>query len=172
MKITKSYQRITNKTKPTEEKQKILSVGEVWYLTGHLQMRYTVLHTTNILKNFTKESDLRLLLDTGVKILQAQVETLEKLMREYSIPMPPRPPFDVKSIANIELMSDRHIFRTIFRGIQSFIPVHAQAFTGSTDPTIREHFKKFLIEEIELYDGFIEYGKIKGYEVVPPRYKN
>lgn len=172
MKITKLNQVLSKKAKPGIKKKKSLSVGEVWYLNRHLQMRYEILQTTNILKNFTTELDFRLILDSGVKILKAQIAVLEKLMQEYSIPLPPRYPLDVKSIAGAEMISDRYIFRTIFRGIQSFLPVHAEAFKGTTDPTLRGHFKKFLIEEIELYDGFIEYGKIKGYEVVPPRYKN
>ena len=171
MKITSIYQKIFDMLKSTEEKQKDLSVGEVSHLSTHLTIRYGILETTNVLKNFTKDGDLRLIIDIGVKVIEGQVTILEKLMKEYSVYMPSRPPFDVKTSANIELISDRHIFRIVFRGIQSMIPFHAQAYTESTNSALREQFKSFLIEEIELFDGLREYGKIKGYEFVPPRYK-
>lgn len=171
MKLTSLYQKIFNTTKSTREKQKDISVAEAGHLSSHLSVRYSVLENTNILKNFTKDKDLRVLLDTGVRVLQAQVDILEKMMREYSVIMPARPPLDINVPGNLEPITDRHIYRIIFRGIQSMIPFHAQAYTESTDSVLREQFKIFLFEEIELFDGFMEYGKIKGYQMVPPRYK-
>ncbi len=171
MTIASMLEKLTDITKSAEEKQKEISVSEVFHLNGHLQMRYDVLETTNILKNFSKSPDLSLILEHGVKVLQKQVDTLEKLMSDYKVALPPRPVFDANTATNIQFFTDRYIFRRIFRGIQSFIPIHATAFIQSTNPKIREEFKKFLNQEIELYDKFVEYGKIKGFEEVPPRYK-
>lgn len=171
MTITSFVQKMADFTKSAEEKQKIITVSEVWHLNNHLQMRYDVLETTHILKNYTASQDLVFILEQGVKVLQNQVEMLEALMGEYQIPLPLRPAFDSNSTANIEIVTDRYIFRRVFKGIQSFIPIHATAFTQSTDPRIREIFKSFLYQEIELYDKFMEYGKIKGFDYVPPRYR-
>lgn len=171
MTLVSLIQQISDITKSADEKQKEISVSEVWHLDGHLQMRYDVLETTKILKNYAQSTDLQIILNLGIKTLQSQVEVLEKLMDSYMIPLSPRPPFDDKSTANIEFFTDRFIFRKIFQGIQSFIPIHATAFTQSTNPAIREYFKGFLFEEIKLYDKFIEYGKIKGFEDIPPQYR-
>lgn len=171
MTIAGLLQQISDITKSADEKQKEISVSEVWHLNGHLQMRYEVLETTRILKNYAQSPDLQIVLNLGLKTLQNQVDTLEKLMDSYMIPLPPRPPFADVSTANVEFFTERFIFRKIFQGIQSFIPIHATAFTQSTNPALREHFKDFLFEEIKLYDKFIEYGKIKGFEDIPPRYR-
>ena len=77
----------------------------------------------------------------------------------------------LKTTANIEMITDRYIFRRISRGIQGMIHVHAMAFTQSSMPTLREQFKIFLLQEFELYDKFIEYGEIKVFLKTPPRYR-
>ncbi|MFA7467675.1 MAG: hypothetical protein WCY82_05350 [Desulfotomaculaceae bacterium] len=82
-----------------------------------------------------------------------------------------RPPKQVKTTSNMEVVTDRFIFRRILRGIQAFLPTHMMAFLHSTSPKIRELFMSFLIEEMKVYDKFMEYGKIKGYEISPPVYK-
>lgn len=171
MKLPTLYQKISEIGKEPSQKQQEISVSEVWHLHGHLIMRYDVLETTNIIGNYAQSPDLKLLLSKGTTVLEAQVKTLETLMKEYDIPLPERPPYGSKSTANVEIINDRYIFRRIYRGIQSFIPIHAGAFTQSTLPKIREQFKTFLMEEIELFNMLVEYGKIKGFEEVPPKYR-
>jgi len=92
-------------------------------------------------------------------------------MMTYGIPLPTRPPKLLQATVNIEAITDRYIFRRIFRGIQSFLPTHTMALMHSTSPKIRELFLNFLIQELKLYDKFIEYGKFKSYEIKPPVYK-
>ncbi len=172
MKITKWYHKAGNIGKAVVQKQKEISVSEVWHIQGHLSMRYKVLENTNILKNFAQDPDLNVILDQGVKVLQEQIKTLDGMMKEYGIPFPIKPPYESKSNADIEIFTDRYIFRRILMGIQSFIPIHATAFTQSTLPEIREQFKSFLLQEIDLFDKLVEYGKLKGFEVMPPKYRN
>lgn len=170
MKTLDIYQRIGEINKSTRDKQTEISVSEVWHLYNHLTMRYNVMETTNILRNFARSKDLITILDFGTKVLQSQIGILEKILKEYGIPLPIRPPFDSKSTTITEAITDRYIFRRIFRGIQSFIPYHAFAFIHSTSPKLREKFKTFLIAELDVYDKYIEYGKLKGFELVPPMY--
>ncbi|MDD4402319.1 MAG: DUF3231 family protein, partial [Desulfitobacteriaceae bacterium] len=148
-----------------------ITVAEVWHLYKHLIMRYKVLETTKTLKNYVKFSDFKVVIRIGIKGLQEQVDLIENLMNEYGIPLPERPPVDFRSVSILEIITDRYIFRRIFRGIQFFIPFHASAYIQSTTPKLREFFKKMLIEEISIYDKFVEYGKTRGFEYVPPIYK-
>ena len=92
-------------------------------------------------------------------------------MMEYGIPLPIRPPKQTQTTAHFEDITDRYIYRRILRGIQAFLPTHMTAFIHSTSPKIRGLFISFLVEEMKIYDKFIEYGKVKGYEVSPPKYK-
>lgn len=171
MKTMALYQRISELGKSTRDKQAEITVAEVWHLHRHLTMRYDVLETTNILHSFVKSKDLKLIMGKGKGILLDQIRGLEKLVKEYGIILPVRPPADSKSFSKIEIINDRYVFRRIFRGIQSFIENHAAAYIHSTSPKLREHFKKFLFKELELYDLLMEYGKQKGFLFVPPMYR-
>jgi spore coat protein CotF len=171
MKIPKNIQIIKELGMPTQEKQTTVNVSEVFHLWSHLLQRYNILFTTNILAVYAKDDDLKLILSIGKKTLDKNITVLEKKMMEYAIPLPERPPEQAQTTVRLELITDRYIFRRILRGIQSALPTHTMAFIHSTSPKIRELFMSFLIEEMKLYDKFLEYGQIKGYQVKPPRYK-
>lgn len=172
MKLSKHIQKIKESDMTTSEKQQVINVSEVFHLWNHLVQRYNIIYTTNILLNFTKDDDLKLILNIGSKALNKHITVLEKEMMEYGIPLPIRPPKETQATAKLEEMTDRFIFRRILRGIQSFLPTHTMAFLHCTSPKIRELFMTFLFEEMKLYDKLMEYGKLKGYLVTPPAYKS
>lgn len=171
MKILKHISKLTEMGMTTKDKQRSINVSEVFHLWNHLVQRYNVIHITNVLEHFAKDEDLKLILIMGRKTLDKHVTTLEKEMNSYGIPLPVRPPKHLQTTASLEVLSDRHIYRRILRGVQSFLPTHTMAFIHSTSPKIRDLFMTLLIEEMKLYDKFLEYGKIKGYELRPPMYK-
>lgn len=155
----------------TGEKQREINVNEVFHLWNHLVQRYNIIHLTNYMESFASDVDLKLVLAIGKKTLSEHVSKLEKEMMSYGIPLPTRPPKQTNPINNIEAITDRFIFRRVLRGIQNFLPTHLSAYIHSTSPDIRELFLSFLIQELKLYDKFVEYGKIKSYEIKPPAYK-
>lgn len=171
MKITKTIQEITESGMTTKDKQQIINVSEVFHLWNHLVQRYNVIYVTDTLEKMAQDDDLKLILNVGKKKLGDNIDELEKELVAYGIPLPNRPPKQSQTITHLESISDRYIFRRIFRGIQSFIPTHTMAVVHSTSPKIREMFMSFLIEEMKIYDKFVEYGKMKGYEIIPPKYR-
>lgn len=171
MKILEQFQKIAELGMSTKDKQSNINVSEVFHLWNHLVQRYNVIYLTETFEMFAKDADLKAVLNAGKKALNTHVTVLEKEMITYGIPLPVRPPKQTQATANLEEISDRHIFRRILRGIQSFLPTHTAAFVHSTSPKIRELFMSFLIEEMKLYDRFMEYGKMKAYEIMPPAYK-
>jgi len=164
-------QQLKDLGKSADEKQKEITVVEVWHLYKHLSMRYEVLETTQLLKNFVKLKDFQVVVNQGNKSLQEQIALLENFINEHGIPLPERPPIDSKTESKLEIVTDRYIFRRIFRGIQSFIPDHASAYIQSTSPRLRELFKRMLVSEIDMYDKFLEYGKLRAFIYVPPMYR-
>ncbi|SFG56017.1 Protein of unknown function [Desulfotomaculum arcticum] len=172
MEILKQMQKITKQTMSTREKQKDISVSEVFHLWNHLVQRYNVIHLTNFMEAFASDSDLKLIIALGKKTLGEHVSKLEKEMMAYGIPLPVRPPKQTQPTSNIEAITDRFIYRRVLRGIQTFLPTHMMAYIHSTSPDIRGLFLAFLIQELKLYDKFIEYGKIKSYIIMPPTYKS
>ena len=171
MKIMEQIHKVAELGMSTKDKQSNINVSEAFHLWNHLVWRYTVIQTTDTLSNYARDKDLKLIITSGIKALQEQVEALEKEMLTYGIPLPIRPPKQMKQSENIEIFTDRYIFRRILRGIQSFLPTHTAAFIHSTSPKIRGLFMRSLFDEMKLYDQFLEYGKIKGYEDRPPVYK-
>lgn len=171
MKITEKIHKLSLSGKATSEKQQLINVSEVFHLWNHLIQRYNVIYITNSLHLFAKDDDLKLFLEIGEKTLSNNINLLEHEMLLYGIPLPVRPPKQTQATTNMEQITDRFIFRRVLRGIQSFLPTHTMAFVHSTSPKIRELFMSFMIDEMKLYDKFLEYGKIKGYEITPPQYK-
>jgi len=154
-----------------KEKQRVISVSDVYHLWNHLLQRYYVVYITEMFEAFARDEDFRLVLKLGQKTLSKHISLLENKMAEYGIPLPMRPSKQTNNTENLEIVSDRHIFRRVLRGIQAFLPIHNMAFTHSTSPAIRNLFMAFLDEEMKLYDKYMEYGRAKGYVLEPPVYK-
>ena len=171
MEILKYIEKISEMNKSLSEKQLTINVSEVYHLWNHLMQRYNVIFVTNLLNSFVKDNDLKLVLDSGNKTLTKHTKLLEKELLNYGIPLPIRPPKQNQETVDFELISDRHIYRRILRGIQAFLPVHTMAFIHSTSPKLRDLFISFMGEEMKIYDEYLEYGKIKDYLIRPPVYR-
>lgn len=169
--ILSIIEHITDIGKSTKQEQSEANVSEIWHLWSHLIARYDVIERTQVLANFAEDPDLKIVLNQGIKILQKQCNELEKIMKHYGIPMPLQPPDNANSPLSVETITDRYIFRSIMAGIQAFLPLHLNAFTQSTSPKLREFFKTLLLEEINVYDEFVEYGKFKNWLEEPPAYR-
>lgn len=172
MKLLKYMKKITEQSLSIRDKQKDICVSDVFHLWNHLVQRYNVLHLTNFLEAFASDADLKLILSMGKKTLGEHVSSLEKEMLTYGIPLPYRHPEQTRPVSNMEIITDRYIYRRVLRGIQSFLPTHLMAYIHTTCPNIRELFLTFLVQELELYDKFVEYGRFKSYLVMPPNYKS
>ena len=171
MKSLSVVQEISNIGKPKKIKQAQINTGEVFEMWDLLEARYDVIYTTQILQNNVRDDDLKIVITEGLKTLKKQAGELEKLIAEYGIPLPKKPPDDVTETTRLESITDEYIFRRIFRGIQSFLPIHMSAIIKSSSPKIRENFRRYLNEEIDIYDKLYEYGKFKNFLDSPPVYR-
>jgi spore coat protein CotF len=90
--------------------------------------------------------------------MMPNMDGLEALMIEYGVPMPPKPSEKFTYTNEVEVSTDKFIFTQIFVGIQTFIPIHASAFTQSTSPKIRETYKKLLLDQVNITISFMNTG--------------
>lgn len=171
MKSFRYLGKFTELFKSTKDRQRDINVSEVFHLWNHLVQRYSVINVTNTLEFFVKDDDLRAILKIGRNTLTNNVKVLEQEMMLYGIPLPTRPPKQITTTAAIEQISDRYAYRRVLRGIQAFLPTHTMAFIHSTSPKIRDLFMTILVEELKIYDKFLEYGKLKEYLIQPPVYR-
>jgi hypothetical protein len=171
LKIAEISEAISNLGKSSLEKQTIISMGEAYHIWKTLVSRYDALNMTNIFANFSKDPDLKLIIDDGLDVLNYELQELESLMKEYAIPMPDKPPEKANIASDVNAITDKTIYRFIHEGIKNTNEMYVHYFNESPSSTIREIFLTFLKKELELYDKFIEYGKLKGYIHESPSFR-
>ena len=171
MKLMETLKEIGDMGNSVNEKQKQISVTEVSNLWNMLIARYDAIDLTNFLKKHTDDKDLKLILNEGLDILNSQATRLEKILNKYGVPLTDKPVASGSPSVEIETLTDEKIFREVLRGMQQFLPFEARNFQTSVDPEVRNIFKNLMLEEMELYDNYMEYGKLKGWIHQPPVYR-
>jgi len=171
MKIMRISEKIGYIGKNARQKQKMLSMGEAYSLWTLLEFRYDSLITSKTLYELAKDADLKIIIEKGIEVLQSQEDTLEKLMKEFLVPMPDKPPEYANIAADINTISDKFIFREIYNGMSNMMFKHISNYQRAHGSYLREIFRKFLNQEMDLYDEFYEYGKLKGYLHEPPSFR-
>ncbi|MGI5901368.1 MAG: DUF3231 family protein [Desulfitobacteriia bacterium] len=169
--ILDKVQGIAELGKSTEEKQRTINVSEVFYVWELLAAKYDILDSTNLVENFINDPDLKYITHKFKTHLEKSIKELDKLISNYGIPYPVRPPVENITTAMFEHFTDRFVYEEIFASIQFFFPIISSAFMNSTSPKVSKIFKNFLLEAVELQELIIEYGKLKGFLVAPHVYK-
>ncbi|KUO61342.1 MAG: hypothetical protein APF84_11965 [Gracilibacter sp. BRH_c7a] len=151
-----------------QELQTKISVSEVWHLWELTSARYDALQETQFLEKLCEDGDFKIVIASGINTLKEQVERKEKIMVKYGIPLPERPPSNTSFFEKSHEINDRYIYRQIFRGIQGFLHIHIGSVSQATDPNMRKLFIDLLKEEVNIFDSFAEYGKLKNWVECPP----
>jgi hypothetical protein len=150
---------------------KSLSLAEAASLHDHLTYRYDTMHLTNIFTSIAHDLDFQAVLHMGLTRLNKQITLLEKQLKAYHVPFPKRPGKFTLSLQNVRFFEDDTIFRTIDSFMQGAGGKHAQAFKQATyNDEIRELFRDLLLDEMEVFDDFMKFGKLKGWLNPVPTY--
>jgi len=152
----------------TKEEQNNLHHGEIFEIWAHLVSRYDVLKKTRIFANYAHDPDLKMLLDEGIKVLEQQIEKLEEIMTQNNIPLPDRPPAKANSESNDPLITDQMIYREVLNGMGQFLNTHIRTYRFMWNDDLRQTFIDFFVKELEVYDDWMKYGKMKGWINTPP----
>lgn len=95
---------------------------------------------------------------------------LETELQKFGLPLPVRPPTVKPPETRTEAMNDDYMFRTLITGIQGALVFHAQGLKQSvTNKRLRTLFKNLLLDEVEIYNNLVKYGKMKGWLNAAPR---
>ena len=148
-----------------------LGVAEAADLWDHLTLRYDNIRTTELFLSIAKDPDFKAVLIMGLKKLQEQSLKLEKALQNYGIPSPKKPPKTTLALENNEVMDDDYMYRILMNALQGALMIHTKSFKECVicDDT-RGLFKKLLLEEIEVIDKLLKYGKMKGWLNPVPKY--
>lgn len=149
-----------------------LHAGEVYGLWEELGERYGTLKKTKLFYEFINDLDFKAIVNKGITVLQNQINELETIMENHNIQTPERPPEKMAIPTNMTAITDEFIYNEIVNGSQRLIDTHTRVFRGSYNDNIRQLLKKFIIKELDVYDGLIKYGRIKGWLNNPPSPNN
>lgn len=152
------------KQTPSDSKESLDS-GEAYQLWDHLAARYDTIEKTQKYQNFAHDVDFKTLLVIGLQtVLEKQANLLEKECAKFGILQPSRPPKSISTNEGMDLYDDELIFRDIFTGMQFIMELHSTALKQTTtNDRLRSLYRKFLDQEIDALNNWINYGKMKGW---------
>ncbi len=156
------------KNKHKSEVNKDLHSGEVYDLWSHLVSRYDVLKKTQIFYSFAHDIEFKIMIKKGLEILEGQIEELEQIMIKYGLVLPDRPPAAPPTTNNLPLFTDEMIYKEILNAIGQFIDTHVRTFRFMWNDDLRPLFIKYIKMELDIYDKWMKYGKLKGWINIPP----
>lgn len=141
-----------------------LDTSEAYHLWDHLTYRYDNLRKIDMYTKTVHDLEFKLIIQKGVGTLRKQTKILEKECRHFGISLPVRPPSVPPTPESTETLNDDHMFRLLFSGIQGATIMHAFALKQcTTNDRIRQLFKQLLLDEIDMTDNLIKFGKVKGW---------
>ncbi|MEW5953844.1 MAG: hypothetical protein AB1815_08950 [Bacillota bacterium] len=169
--VMDKVQKLTEIGKSIRDKQRVINVNEVFYVWDILVTKLDIMETVQISENFIDDNDLKYIAGILADGLQTGIADMERLLNDYGIPFPVRPPAGNNTAVNIEFIKDKDIYYGLFEGIQALFPILASGFMNSTTPVVRKAFKNHLLLSMEILETIVEYGKLKGFLDTPPVYR-
>ncbi|MEJ6950354.1 DUF3231 family protein [Natronospora cellulosivora (SeqCode)] len=158
------------KTYKAVDKEQV-STNEAVHLWDHINLRYDQLQMTKIYDEFVHDSEFKIIIGMGKKILNKQIKLLVELANKFEVVLPEKPPAVHETKIDPETFSDQFIFRVIYKGIQDAVDLHIRTIINSMrNDNLRNIFYDFYLEEMKTYHRMTKYGKLKGWTHVPPSY--
>ena len=134
-------------------------------------MRYEQIELIGIFSSFAHDTEFKVILQHGLYIYNKQVANLEKIALKLNVPLPNRPTQPVSSPIDPETITDRFMFRTILSWELSSLDTHVTAIIETIkNDALRKLWSEVLNAELEYYDKYLKYGKMKGWTRVVPIY--
>jgi len=158
------------KTSIKQEREE-LSASEAFHIWDHIAMRYEQIELIGIFTSFAHDTDFKVMLKHGLNIYNKQVSTLEQLALKLNIPLPNRPALPVTSPIDPETITDRFMYRNVLNLLLTSFDAHATAIIETIkNEALRKIWSEYITTELENYDKYLKYGKIKGWTRVVPIY--
>lgn len=153
--------------------QKAILAGEVHALWNFLTLRYLYLEMTQVFKNYIEDTEFGMITQRQIyDTLDSQIEKVEKVLKDYNIILPPKPPKSVNTAVNSEALRDEMMYRLILVGVQYFLETHAETLRMMSNDALRNLFMGWIAEEMKIFDNLVKYGKLKGWYWGAPAYQH
>ena len=154
---------------PHQEEQ--LSTSEAFHIWDHINMRYEQIELIGIFSSFAHDTEFKVILQHGLYIYNKQVNHLEQLALKLNVPLPNRPTLPVTSPIDPETITDKFMYRIILSWELTSLDTHVRAIIETIrNDSLRKLWSELLNAELEYYDKYLKYGKMKGWTRVVPIY--
>jgi len=154
---------------PHQEEQ--LSTSEAFHIWDHISMRYEQIELIGLFINFAHDTEFKVILEHGLYIFKKQVKHLEQLALKLNVPLPDRPSLPVMSPIDPETIKDKFMYRNILSWELASLDTHVRAIIETIrNDALRKLWNDHLNAELEYYDKYLKYGKMKGWTRVVPIY--
>lgn len=154
---------------PHEEEQ--LSTSEAFHIWDYINLRYEQIELISLFLNFAHDTEFKAILQHGLYIITKQVNQLEKLALELNVMLPNRPSPPIMSPIDPETLKDKFMFRNLLNWELNTLDTHVRAIIETIrNDSLRKLWGELLNAELEYYDKYLKYGKMKGWTRVVPIY--
>ena len=148
-----------------------LSTSEAFHIWDHISMRYEQIELIGLFSNFAHDTEFKVILDHGLYIFNKQVNHLEQLALKLNVPLPNRPALPITSPIDPETIKDKFMYRNILSWELTSLDTHVRAIIETIrNESLRKLWIELLNTELEYYDKYLKYGKMKGWTRVVPIY--
>jgi hypothetical protein len=153
----------TYKTAIVQKKEQ-LSTSEAFHIWDHIVMRYEQIELIGIFASFAHDTEFKVILQHGLYIYNKQLKKLEQLALKLNVPLPNRSPLPITSPIDPEIITDKLMYRIILSWELNSIDAHVRATIETIrNESLRKLWSGLLNTELEYYDKYLKYGKMKGW---------
>ena len=154
---------------PHQEEQ--LATSEAYHIWDHINLRYEQIELMGLFASFAHDTEFKVILQYGLYVFNKQVNNLEQLALKLNVPLPNRPSLPVTSPVDPETITDRVMYRNILSWELTSLDTHVRAIIETIrNESLRKLWMELLNTELEYYDKYLKYGKMKGWTRVVPIY--
>lgn len=149
-----------------------IDIQEAYSIWNWLRIRYNSMETFQLYLNLVHDRDFSLLLSRLLADTKKHMKTMEQEGEKFKIPLPDRPPLDIKFAVSINQITDKLIYKKIFADmIAELFTISRAVRTSTTNDRIRKIFVDDMLSHIRNFEILYKYSKLKSWEEVPPTYK-
>lgn len=148
-----------------------LSTSEAFHIWDHINLRYEQIELIGVFLNFAHDTEFKVILQHGLYIFNKQVKNLEQLALKFNVPLPNRPTPPVLSPIDPETIKDKFMYQNILSWELTSLDNHVRAIIETIrNDTLRKLWSGLFNAELEYYDKYLKYGKMKGWTRIVPIY--
>lgn len=149
-----------------------IDIQEAFNIWNALRARYHSVETIYLLRNFIHDRDFIVVLGGFLNQWTKSTEKYEKLIEQFKIKSPTKPPREFAITVNINHIADDLVYRRIYNDLTSQMYFLGTAYRSSvTNDRVRKIIRADLESHLKNFDTLYKYGKLKGWMEDPPAYK-